>query len=267
MASGEKLVIAVPQDVLDDYIQFIKGNDPQTLVDFSEEGARRDVVEVVLIQQALRRGGISDNVEFLGSPSYLRILKHVEQGKAIMTGNSVWMCDLEQNQDKMFISISVVENGEFEAGLYTVPENTTALSAKTLEDIQQLTAVSSKHWEPDWKTLERLRLKKLHHVALWKLAVRMVDANRIDFLLAPFQPTEDFSFEPEGIRLVPIPNVKVSLHGSRHFAVSKTHPRGEEIFEAFNRGLKTLKDEGIVKQAYQQSGFFNIRVAEWNKLN
>lgn len=49
--------------------------------------------------------------------------------------------------------------------------------------------------------------------------------------------------------------------------ISKKHPRGEEVFEVFNKGLNALKDEGIVKQAYQQAGFFNVRVAEWNKLN
>lgn len=115
--------------------------------------------------------------------------------------------------------------------------------------------------------MEDLKLKKLINTTKWKFIVRMVDAKRGDFLLAPFQSTKDLSFVTEGVKLVPIQNLKVGLNGSRHFGISKNYKNSKEIFEALNKGIKILRKEGIIKKAYEQSGFFNENVKHWKKLN
>ena len=45
--------IIVPGDVLQDYREFVAGNDVHTITQFTGKKTRRDVVELVLIQQAL----------------------------------------------------------------------------------------------------------------------------------------------------------------------------------------------------------------------
>jgi len=115
--------------------------------------------------------------------------------------------------------------------------------------------------------LENLKLKKLINTTKWKFIVRMVSIKRGDFLLASFQNTEDLSFFSEGIKLVPIQGLKVGLQGSRHFAISKNYPKSKELFKALNKGMKILRKEGIIKKAYEQSGFFNEKVKNWKKLN
>ncbi len=264
---ANELLVVVPPDVLKDYHAFVTNKDVLQIKNFSSKGSRRDVVEVILMQQALHHGGITESIKFYPISSYTRIKMELEKGEMVSVANSMWLSDLETIKDKVYISIPIIKEGEIEAGLYTVPDNTKALSVKTIQDIQNLSAISNKSWTPDWKALTSLNLKNLQSTPTWLSMVRMVDVGRADFLLAPFQSTQDLSFEAEGVRFVAIPEMKVILPGSRHFAISKKHPRGQEVFNAFNKGLQILISRGIVKKAYQQSGFFNIRVSNWKILN
>ena len=265
---AEPLKITVPGDVLKDYNQFIKGKNLTSMNDFSGPGSRRDVVEVILIQQALFQGGFSDSIKLIPVGTYRREISLIKEGRAIMSATSLWLVDLNKNKDHMYISDPVIKQGEFEAGFYVTPENKTALNAKNLGDIRKLRAISNKQWVIDWKTLTSLNMsKKVFHTPVWESMVRMVKIGRADFLLAPFQSTSDLSLEAEGIKMIPIPNLKIGLQGSRHFGISKSHKNGKLIFEKFNQGLQKLHSQGIIHKAYSQSGFFNTRTQDWLKVN
>ncbi|MCP4324261.1 MAG: hypothetical protein GY787_20870 [Alteromonadales bacterium] len=261
----EELIIVIPNDVKRDYDLFLAGRDPLGINEYGGLGSRRDVIEVVLIQQALALGGITDPIRFIVTSSHARIIKQVHSGKAVMSGNSIWY-DLLNDRDLLYVSESIIENGQFEAGIYTILENQKALSAKTLLDVRSLTAVSSKAWIIDWQTLNAMEMSSLINTVKWSSMVKMVAKGRADFLLAPFQPSTDMSFTPEGIHLVPVPNIKIGLQGTRHFAVSKRHPKGKEVIKALDAGIKLMKEHGIVDKAYSDSGFFNAKVKDWKKL-
>ncbi|MCP5079179.1 MAG: hypothetical protein GY951_14130 [Psychromonas sp.] len=261
----EELIIVIPNDVKRDYDLFLAGRDPLGINEYGGLGSRRDVIEVVLIQQALALGGITDPIRFIVTSSHARIIKQVHSGKAVMSGNSIWY-DLLNDRDLLYVSESIIENGQFEAGIYTILENQKALSAKTLLDVRSLTAVSSKAWIIDWQTLNAMEMSSLINTVKWSSMVKMVAKGRADFLLAPFQPSTDMSFTPEGIHLVPVPNIKIGLQGTRHFAVSKRHPKGKEVIKALDAGIKLMKEHGIVDKAYSDSGFFNTKVKDWKKL-
>ncbi|UTJ05278.1 hypothetical protein [Arcobacter roscoffensis] len=267
-ASNITLDMLIEENVLKDYKNFTEDKNPLKIKNFSHTSSRRSVVEIVLFQQALYLGGnYKVNLNFIKSPTYLRELQQLKQGKAITTATSIWSHDLKELKKHVYISKALIRNNEFEAGLYTISSNKKALSAKSLKDIQSLKAVSNKYWIPDWKTLYKLKPKKLIHVIKWKYMTRMVSIQRADFLLAPFQSKEDLSFQTENIVFVPIPNLKVGLEGTRHFAISKAHPKAKEIFKALNKGIEILRKEGLITKAYKQSGFFNKKVHNWKKLN
>lgn len=267
-SSTIKLDIIIEENVLKDYKKFMQNTSPLDIQAFKYHTSRRSVVELVLFQQALFLGGdYKVKLNFIISPTYLRELQQLRQAKGISTGTSLWLYDLEKLKDFVYISDALIRNNEFEAGLYTTSSNKKALSAKSLKDIQDLKAVSNKYWVPDWKTLERIKPKKLIHEIKWKYMTRMVSVQRADFLLAPFQPKEDLSFQTENIKFIPISGLKVGLEGSRHFAIAKNYPNSKEIFEALNRGIKILRETGIIEKAYKQSGFFNEKVHNWKKLN
>ena len=266
-ANGQPASILLAADVHEDYLDFVHGRDVLTIDDYSGPGSRRDVIEVVLFRQALDAGNWEGRVRFVAANSYQRIVKEIETGRSLASATSVWYADLALSPDHYHISVPVIENGQFEAGLYARPDNMKAMAARDLDAVKALRTVSNESWTADWNTLEALGLNELHSVVEWLPMVRMVDAGRVDFLLAPFQPTADFSLEVDGIRLLPIPGVKLGLQGSRHFGVSRRHPLGDRFFLALNTGLRALKATGRIERAYRESGFFNRRVADWTMLN
>ncbi|XZG71398.1 hypothetical protein ACTSKR_05925 [Chitinibacteraceae bacterium HSL-7] len=270
-AAPQFVTILAQQDVLDDYSRFLHGRDPLTIQQYGGPGSRRDVAELVLVQQALKRGGLNYPVKIVSvdrsSDSYNRYLREILSGTATVGGNTAWEIDLKDIRDQVFVSPALIANGEFEAGLYTSPDNTRALNAKTLADIQKLTAVVADSWKPDVATLQSLGMKQLLMTQSWDSMVGMVSKQRADVMLAPFQANDSMSLVTDKHRFVPIPNVKVGLSGSRHLFVSRRAPLGQETADALARGLAKLREEGTIRRAYTEAGFFNSRAASWHKIN
>ncbi|WP_255989808.1 hypothetical protein [Chitinolyticbacter albus] len=270
-APDEAVTILTQQDVYNDYQRFIGNRDPLTLTQFSGEGARRDVIEVVLTQQALQLGGLKRPVKLVkvdhSSDSYSRYLREITSGSATLGGNTAWLIDLGAIKDKVYISPPLIAQGEFEAGLYTSAGNAKALAANDLAKVRKLTAVVAESWRPDVATLQGLGMANVLLTQSWESMVGMVSKRRADVLLAPFQPTPDMALQIGNVRFLPIPNVKVGLQGSRHLFVSRLAPHGAEVAKALEKGLVILRQRGVLAQAYTESGFYNTRTAGWKKLN
>lgn len=264
-ATDKRLPALIPDDVLLDYQRFLAGRDPVGISDFGGPHARRDVIEVLLMQQAL---ALQDGELRLGltpMPTSQRLQAELRSGHAACSATSYWREDFPQ-ADGLLFSDALLGEGEFEVGFYTTPEHERALSARSLRDLQGLRVLSNRSWRVDWLTLEQLGFTELQHVASWNLMPRMVQQGRADLLLAPFQPTSDLSMTVEGVRLVPVPGLKLRMRGTRHFLVSRTHPLGPRLREQLNAGLARLRQQGVVRRAYEQCGFFNARVAGWTRL-
>lgn len=265
-AAAEPLLPAlIPDDVLRDYQAFLAGRDPVAVTDYGGPLSRRDVVEVVLIHQALARQDRKLRLSMSPMPTSQRLQTELRIGHAACSATTYWREDFPQ-PDGLLFSEPLLLEGEFEAGLYTTPGNAQALAARQLRDVQQLRVLSNNTWRVDWLTLEQLGIANLQHVASWNLMPRMLQQGRADLLLAPFQPTPDLSLLVDGVRLVPIPGLKVSMKGTRHFLVSATHALGPRLRDQLNAGLAWLRQQGLVRRAYEQSGFFNAKVAGWTRL-
>lgn len=265
-AVAEPLLPAlIPDDVLLDYRRFLAGRDPTAVTDYGGPLSRRDVVEVVLIHQALARQDRKLRLGMSPMPTSQRLQTELRIGHAACSATTYWREDFPK-PDGLLFSDAVLQDGEFEAGLYTTPGNARALAARQLADVQQLRILSNNTWRVDWQTLEQLGVAHLQHVASWNLMPRMLQQGRADLLLAPFQPTPDMAMLADGIRLVPIPGLKVSMRGTRHFLVSATHALGPRLLDQLNAGLAWLRQQGLVRRAYEQSGFFNAKVAGWTRL-
>ncbi|GLS04322.1 hypothetical protein GCM10007860_14690 [Chitiniphilus shinanonensis] len=267
----QSITILTQQDVYNDYIRFIGKRDPLTLTHFSGPGSRRDVVELVLTQQALHLGGLRQPIKLVkvdhSSDSYSRFLREILSGTATLGGNTAWLVDLQEIKDKIYISPPLIRQGEFEAGLYTAPGNQKALAADSLAKVQKLTAVVADSWRPDVATLQGLGMANVLMTQSWDSMVGMVAKQRADVLLAPFQATPDMSLQVGSQRFLPIPKVKVGLQGSRHLFVSRLAPNGAQAAEALEKGLAILRGRGLIERAYIESGFFNTRTETWQRLN
>ncbi len=259
--------VVVPEDVYQDYLTFIEGRDPLTLTNFEHPASRRDVVEIVLLQQAIARSGLDFDVHFVMADSPQPV-DMVVRGEAVATGTAAWRNELIDVWNDVFITTALVDRGEFVAGFYTVPDNQRALSASTRDDVLALVGASSSAWTIDWMTLENIPFEQpIVNAPDWPTMVNLVSTGQADFLLAPFQTGPGMALNlDDGLSLVPIPNFRIGLAGTRNLAVSRTHPNGPLFNAALHRGLLMLKKDGIVRDAYVGSGFFHPDVEDWTLI-
>lgn len=255
-AKKDEILIYIRDDVYKDYIAFVGKRDVLTIDSFLGSNIRRDVVDMVIAQQALKLGGFEPNFKYASGKVNFRNTKMLQNGKLLISFDSYWLADAETMSDNLFISDAVIRNGEYIAGIYTHPENTEVLNIKSIEDFSELSAVSTPKWRTDWQTLEALNLKELVREDEWLSMARMVNLQWIDFLLMPFHSSDDQSFTMNKVHLVPVPDIGLILKDSRHFVISKNHPSGNAAYVAINRGLEKLRVQGKIRNAYLQAGFF-----------
>lgn len=253
---AEAILIYIRDDVYEDYLQFVDGRDALAIDSFSGKNIRRDVVDMIIAQQALKLGGFDHTFKYAAGKLNFRNTKMLEVGRLLISFDSYWLADAKALSDKVYISAPVIRNGEYIAGIYTSPTNKAVLAIKKLDDLKQFTAVSTPKWRTDWLTLQSLPLKELIHEDEWLSQARMVNLGWIDFLLMSFNSTPDKSFIMDKIHLVPVKNVAIQLNDSRHFVISSKHSYGKQALTAMNLGLTILRKDKHITCAYTQAGFF-----------
>lgn len=263
IANASDINIAVPKDVLIDYQKLVGTRNVADITNYSGEGARRDTVEVILFQQALRLGGMKDPIRFVAIDNYVRNITEVELGRVTAMGTSAWAADLKDS--KASLSVPTLREGEYVVGFYTT-ENNLKVQQASLEQLRQLTVITNKAWQNDISTLEKLGITKIESAPTFAQMVKMLHAGRGDFIMTSFKPNPDLSFEIEGIKLLPVRDLKVAMPGSRHFLVSNNE-QGQQVLAALNQGLNQLRKEGRIRRAYTDAGFFTKKIENWTLLN
>lgn len=258
--------IFIRDDVYEDYQKFLAGRDVQKIDDFNSPYMRRDVADMVLLQQALVLGGFTHKFNYLPGKVNFRNTRMLETGELLLSFDTYWLSDAKVMADKVWISPAVIAKGEYLAGIYTSPNNHKVLAINSLADFQQLSAVSTPKWRTDWKTLSALPLKTLVREDEWLSQARMVHMQWADFMLMPFVKSADGNYRLEQIELKVVPKIAILLDDSRHFVVSKQHPDGKAAFTALSKGLEILAKRGGINHMYQQAGFLVDR-SQYQILN
>lgn len=256
-------IIATNHSIYDSFQKWTQETPCENISSFNSPYANRGTVELVLICQALNVAGYETKITLQQYPNYERALTQAKYGLVHMTAESLWENDID---DKIFYKTSaIIRNGEFEKGIYTLPSNTHVLTAKSLQDLQELKAVMPKIWSVDWQTLQAMKIKTSfapNKINMFK----MINAKRIDFTILEFSYAEDMSNELAGIRLIPVPNIKIGLQGARYFVVSKKSLNAKALYAALNQGIAQLRETGVITKALTESGFINQRVKFWHKV-
>lgn len=231
---------------------------------FNNINANRGTVELVLLAHALHEAGLKFEFELHEYKTHTDAMLDATYGVITTTAETVWKRNIDDS--KFFYSEPVIRVGEFEKGLYTSPRNKEMLEVKSLDDLKDFSAAMPVVWALDWEILLNLDLKRLVNVSDKHELFKMVFNNKVDFTLMEFTAEKDFSQKLNGYSLVPVPNVKICLNDSRHWIISKKDPHAIILDNALQKGYKVLREKGFIEKAYIESGFFNSRVAYWNRL-
>jgi hypothetical protein len=239
----------------------------ESITSYGSPQANRPTVDLVLELQALKAGGLDFDFELVPTPNYERAKLEVIEGHADLTAETIWDDELAANAATLAKSDVILRNGDFEKGIYTLPTNTKLLSIHSIEELREYVGITVGTWALDLKALEAMQLKGVEKAPKAEAVFAMIAKQRADFSPMEFSSRPDMSNEMGGVRLVPVPNCKIALAGSRSWGIGRSSPAAGEIEEALRKGVAIMRADGRIERAFKESGFFSPRVADWKRLN
>ncbi len=251
------------------YQQILAGRTPLEVDEFHpiSNGSHLEIVEMIILQQALHRGGLKEKVIFEPHPTAnFGEIPSIVDGSILMYGRSMWLQDSVDYQGSLYISEPVIKYGEFEAGLY-YNANKKSLSNTSLEQLSELKVVANPRWLADWRALLNSPMNMVNFIGPWVNMMAIVNAGIADTMLINFSVSQNLQLVFAEELYVPLNGLKVVLPDSRHFIVSKLHPKGKKVFNALQKGLKRMRQEGKIRSLYEQAGVFNNKVLDWKIVN
>lgn len=263
---GANTQALIREDVYQFYLKFLNGRDVQKINEFKGEYIRRDVVDMILVQQALKIGGKELTFDFFPGKADYRNAQMMKQGKSLLSFDTYWLSDATELEPDVYISSAIIRKGEYFAGIFANPNNTKVFQLSKLEHFKNLTSVSTPRWRADWQTLLNLPLKRLHREDEWVSQARMVREMFVDFFMMPLNMSHKGQYIIRNVILKQVPNVALLLDDSRHFVISKKHPDGFEAYHAIQRGVAKMRSRGQIVKAYTDAGFFRD-LSEYNVIN
>ena len=251
--------VGVPADVLRDFQAWLGPRDPLAIKDFSGPGSRRDVVEIALFLQALDQGCNRRDVQWVEIDSYPRILSSLLSGEILATGTTIWSEPFDEGL--VALSPPTVPDGRFTALFYAAEGKQKRL--RRTGDLSRYVVASSSDWERDWHALERLPVKEIVDAESWATMVRWVASGRADLLLAPANASEGSRLNVDGVKLAPMPGMRMLIPGSRHYGFHIHQFQGARTAACFARGLYSMVEAGAVERAYRDAGFWREDIQTW----
>ncbi|WP_031483410.1 hypothetical protein [Maridesulfovibrio frigidus] len=230
----------------------------------------RVVSEMIIIMRALKEGGLDAKIEYLSVPNARRETLEVSNGHAVICSQQFNKATLQEDNfsETLLITDAITRLGEFEKGIYHLPDNHAFLNATNTREIKSFgTAIIGLHWNNDERVLSKMKVNKIIHAPTYKSMFSMLKVGRGEWIPLEFPNTSDLSITAYGVKVVPVHGVKFSLLESRHFLVSKNHHHGQKVFDALQIGIKKLRKEGYIRKVLEQSGFFSTKTKSWRLLN
>jgi hypothetical protein len=258
--------IAADSQIVDSFKSWTAVTPWEQITQYSGTYVNRPTLDLVLEIQALKAGGLDFDFELVPTPNYERAKLEVVEGQADLSAETIWDDEIAENSGALLKSNVVLQNGEFEKGIYALPTNAKLLSLTTLDELRQYVGVTVGTWALDVKTLEAMNLKGVERTIKVENVFLMIQKQRADFTLSEFSASPDLSVENDGVKLVPVVGYKVAIAGSRSWVVSKKSPNADAVLAALQKGLEILRGDGRINRALKESGFINPKVADWKRL-
>jgi len=213
----------------------------------------------------MKIGGLGEvTVSFVEVPNSARERAEVKSGIAVAGSQDYWSQDFD---DSVFKSPPIVDEGQFVKGIYVLPANKSILAVRDMPHLQRYSAVTLHGWMRDISALKAMNLRDLLYTQSDENLFHFLKLGRADFTLLEFSSAPDLALSLAGVTLVPIPQVKVTIPGSRCLMISKKHPDGQRVYEALLKGLAVLRETGTILRVLTESGFSPERVKNWKSIN
>ena len=230
----------------------------------SPNNGNNSLTNYVILREALKAGGMDIRVIGIASPNSARSRVMVETGLATIKAD--WDFNMDHN-DRVLKSDAFIGPGELFKGIYGRVDNALLRNVRSLDDLRNLTATTNPNWRLDWLILQNINPAYVFSASTTTQMYHLIGEGRVDFTLLEFSPQPGMMRELDGQKLLPVPGVKMALPASQHFMVSTRDARASEIIAAVNRGLRVLRENGVLTQCLRQGGLINPATENWKVLN
>jgi len=268
----QSLTLLAPGQVLEGFHAYTRGREVLSIRDYSfspdyilshqDPYVNLEVIELVLLVQALQLGGYHGEIK-IKSASPQATIRKIEKGEALLGGVSIWRERTRSRNASLWVSDPIIRQGEFQLGLYGCDEGREIANEAAL---QQFKVSSHANWPMVTEYLQTLELEDLSLSSDWGQVVEQACSGNSDLVTAPFTTSKSMTLQHRGNILKPVTGVKLQVEGTRHFVISRLHPKGKRTYFSLQRGLRKLRIKGNIARALRQSGFLNQAASSWNFL-
>lgn len=255
-------VILIPSEVLSDYKSLVGDRSPTNIRDFRGKGSRREVVEVILLLQALDAGNYSREIRLRTSPSEAQSMRLLAAGQANLLGTTQWKQALEKFQSRIEPSFTAFRSGEYQFGLYGCKGQLRGATP----NFATISVVADKHKTVVWSALQQAGFKSLTDFGTREARAKMVCLARVQATVAEFPSSSSLDISRGGYTLAPFEGVKLVVDASRHYAISTSATGHDAVSLAVNRGLKTIRRKGVMRRALLQFGMHHPKTDGWREI-
>ena len=255
------LTVAVTQVVANRYHVFIEKNQKQaidlthlSITETNQEGP----IRLVILQQAMHKAGLAVNIDFLISPNAKRSELMVQGGEALISMS--WPEDT-------FKSSALFNQQDRIRGIFGLESNHALMKVKTLEELRKFSAVARTARKNDVRILRTIAPSSLRVVNTREAVFGLIAYRNIDFTLIGLHNEKNgFKRSEGGVTLVPVPGILIKPNASSHFYVSKKHKHGEMVYQALEKGLVIMREQGLIKLYAQQLQKFKPDLQHWKTI-
>lgn len=268
LLQASRLSVIAPESVIQNYQTFLSRFPVLSLqtdaFELSQLSAKRDVAEMRILHLAVAQCDADTELVYRAQDNYRRILQSVLAGTADVSGTTVWKKDINE-RSALEYTAAIIADGDYAVGLYTLGDRHDLLAVRSLDQLSHYTVVSNRNWLKDWQVLEGMGFKELYHASSSRYMVRMVLAGRADFLLAQFPSAIGMTHEPGVETLKYVPEVKVVLPGSRHYAWRRGSK--PELLGCVSEVLRKPEVKKEIQRLLSAAGVLYTEAIPWARLN
>ncbi len=247
------LEIPITQKLLSQY----QGYQHQLANGVSQPFLNRHVADLLIFQEALRLGGLTAEYHFKIVPNLRREFALLKSGSLV---TSPRLITNGMFADQFHQSAAIIKPGEFKKLIYGLSSNKALMSVTKIDELKKFSAVLVDGWVSDQNKLKKLGISNITTTYNYPSIFKLIKFRNIDFTLLDLPSSNDLSEGYEGIKLIPVPNIVITLDDSRHFIISKNHVDSELIRGALEKGIAILRKNGDIKKYYQQAKFLQSSI-------
>ncbi len=257
---SHEIVVALNSEVINEMAE-LKTDPCLQSEDFLLYSGKKHLLTLNIFCRALTAANYDFTLKILPVPNATRANWMVKKGEA-----HVFMHLLKKKHFKDIVYSEVVRKDEKRlSAFFTSINNHTALSAKSLSDIQKLKAAVPQRWSWQHKKLEKLKVN--YYEILYKHLFEFIDKQRADVVLLDMKGKKPTERTLLGVKLKATGQIYfVGKPNSEHFLLSKNIKGADGFITALNLGLKKLNESGVIDKVFAELTIDESQLAGWEKI-